>query len=97
MVIGDVGCGANEEVSVAPAGGRQLRLERLRGTQPSCPAVLRRDRPALNAPPPLATAAVIGGFVVRDPGVPSLLGRYVFGDLEADADVRRARRGADAA
>ena len=26
-------------------------------------------------------SGVIGGFVVRDPGLPTLLGRYVFGDL----------------
>jgi glucose/arabinose dehydrogenase len=25
--------------------------------------------------------AIVGGFVVRDPGVPSLLGRYIFGDF----------------
>ena len=45
---------------------------------------------------------MIGGFVVRDPGLPTLLGRYVFGDhskatvlsaaLGTDADPARRRR-----
>ncbi len=79
MVIGDVGGGVNEEVSVAPAGGGNFGWNVCEGLQPSCPAgsVL----PALTLPHSAGYSGVIGGFVVRDPGVPSLLGRYVFGDL----------------
>ncbi len=81
MVIGDVGGGVNEEVDLAPAGtaaGRNYGWVRCEGDQPSCPA--GTIRPVLNLPHPEYTG-VIGGFVVRDPGVPSLRGRYVFGDL----------------
>jgi hypothetical protein len=81
MVIGDVGAGLNEEVDFAAAGtpaGRNYGWVRCEGDQPGCPA--GTIRPALNLPHPEYTG-VIGGFVVRDPGLPTLLGRYVFGDL----------------
>ena len=81
MVIGDVGGGVNEEIDFAPAGtpaGRNYGWVLCEGDQPNCPA--DTIRPALNLPHPEYTG-VIGGFVVRDPGLPTLLGRYVFGDL----------------
>jgi glucose/arabinose dehydrogenase len=81
MVIGDVGGGINEEVDFAPAGtpaGRNYGWVRCEGNQPTCPP--GTIRPALNLAHPEYTG-VIGGFVVRDPGLPTLLGRYVFGDL----------------
>ena len=37
--------------------------------------------PAVNLPRGNGYSGVIGGFVVRDPGLPTLQGRYVFGDL----------------
>jgi hypothetical protein len=36
---------------------------------------------ALDHGPPDRFCAVVGGFVVRDPGLPSLAGRYLFGDF----------------
>jgi glucose/arabinose dehydrogenase len=81
MVIGDVGGSVNEEVDFAAAGtpaGRNYGWVRCEGDQPSCPA--GTIKPALNLAHPEYTG-VIGGFVVRDPGLPTLLGRYVFGDL----------------
>jgi hypothetical protein len=82
MVIGDVGASANEEVDFAPAGtpaGRNYGWVRCEGDQPSCPA--GSIPPALSLPHSDGYSGVIGGFVVRDNGLPSLLGRYVFGDL----------------
>jgi hypothetical protein len=82
MVIGDVGAGLNEEVDFAAAGtpaGRNYGWVRCEGDQPMCPA--GTIRPALNLPRSDGYHGVIGGFVVRDPALPSLLGRYVFGDL----------------
>jgi len=84
MVIGDVGGSMNEEVDFAPAGtpaGRNYGWVRCEGDQPSCPA--GTIKPALTLPHPEYTG-VIGGFVVRDPGLPTLQGRYVFGDLNKD-------------
>jgi glucose/arabinose dehydrogenase len=81
MVIGDVGGSVNEEVDFAAAGtpaGRNYGWVRCEGDQTGCPA--DTIKPTLNLPHPEYTG-VIGGFVVRDSGLPSLLGRYVFGDL----------------
>jgi Glucose / Sorbosone dehydrogenase len=81
-VIGDVGGSVNEEVDFAPAGapaGRNYGWVRCEGDQPGCPP--GTVRPVLNLPHSVGYSGVIGGFVVRDPGLPTLLGRYVFGDL----------------
>jgi Glucose / Sorbosone dehydrogenase len=56
-----------------------------------------RNSPPLCDSPPVGTqppaiehdhnggfCAIVGGFVVRDPGLPSLLGRYLYGDFCAD-------------
>jgi hypothetical protein len=83
MVIGDVGGGVNEEVDVSPAGagpGRNYGWNDCEGAQPTPCPIPGSIAPALNLPHP-EYSGVIGGFVVRDPTVPSLYGRYVFGDL----------------
>ena len=79
MIIGDVGGGEREEVSVAPPSGGNFGWNVCEGLEPGCPAgsVL----PALSMERADGYSGVIGGFVVRDPSVPSLLGRYLFGDL----------------
>lgn len=96
LVIGDVGQGAREEIDFAPAasgGGRGLNFgwRCFEGTiltpgagGPLCAA---GERPT-NATPPVLDlahsagfASITGGVVVRDPGLPSLHGRYVYGDL----------------
>jgi hypothetical protein len=87
--IGDVGQNAWEEVDEQPAGaggGRNYGWDCLEGTHttsyasPSCPAE--------NATPPVleyahagtGRCAVTGGYVVRDPSLDDLAGRYLFGD-----------------
>jgi len=83
MVIGDVGGDANEEVDIAPASGGNFGWRLCEGTSGDCsnPAFIA---PALNLPHTDGYSGVIGGFVVRDSGVPSLNGRYVFADLAKD-------------
>jgi Glucose / Sorbosone dehydrogenase len=82
MLIGDVGADAREEVDFAPAGAanRNYGWPACEGNPPggcplagAVPAALSLDQPEYTG--------VIGGFVVRDAGLPTLLGRYVFGDL----------------
>jgi hypothetical protein len=83
MVIGDVGWDTAEEVDIAPASGGNFGWKNCEGTSGDCsdPAFIA---PALNLSHADGYVGVIGGFVVRDPGLPTLLGRYVFGDLAKD-------------
>jgi Glucose / Sorbosone dehydrogenase len=81
VIIGDVGGSLNEEIDFAPAGtpaGRNYGWNDCEGS-----ACSRTDTvpPAVNLPRSSGYTGVIGGFVVRDPGLPTLLGRYVFGDI----------------
>jgi glucose/arabinose dehydrogenase len=84
LVIGDVGQNLQEEVDFAPAGtgaGANYGWSIWEGD--------RRNKPG-NAPHavfPVLVAlhsngycAIIGGYVVRDRSLPSLYGRYLFGD-----------------
>jgi len=89
-VIGDVGGSVNEEIDVVapaaggmpPATGGNFGWQRCEGTAPTASGTCTGFiAPALNLPHGDAYSGVIGGFVVRDPGLPSLSGRYVFGDL----------------
>jgi glucose/arabinose dehydrogenase len=94
LVIGDVGQDAREEVDVAAAAtlgatGVNYGWPCLEGTRVNAQA------PAAECatPPPNAVApvfershaadvcAITGGYVVRDPALPTLAGRYVYGDL----------------
>jgi hypothetical protein len=55
-----------------------------RRSPPLCDVLPRGTRkPAfsLGHNPPDRFCAIVGGFVVRDPGVPTLAGRYLFGDF----------------
>jgi glucose/arabinose dehydrogenase len=104
LVIGDVGQNTVEEVNYAPAahgGGRRTFFgwHECEGnfdanpspTRPAEPCTLQND-----VPPTLALmqdggfCSVIGGYVVRDPTLPSLFGRYVYGDL-CVSELRSAR------
>jgi len=84
LIIGDVGQDLQEEVDFAPAGtgaGANYGWSIWEGD--------RRNKPG-NAPHavfPVLIArhsggycAIIGGYVVRDPSLPTLYGRYLFGD-----------------
>jgi glucose/arabinose dehydrogenase len=84
LFIGDVGQDSYEEVDVVPLstaeGGNfgwaaweaNHRYKRsLRVRNPIFPEITYRHFPR---------CSVIGGYVVRDPGLPSLAGRYLYGD-----------------
>ena len=86
LLIGDVGQDDAEEVDYSATQGRGANFGWKcfegslpnDGTIPPCiplghvPPVFEYDRPGCQA--------ITGGVVVRDPGLPALLGRYVFGD-----------------
>ena len=91
LTIGDVGQGALEEVDFMTEGtglGANFGWDCFEGTmaggssgQPQCnPLQGVHTPPVLEYARPATGAAVNGGFVVRDETVPSLLGRYVYGD-----------------
>jgi hypothetical protein len=91
LTIGDVGQGAWEEIDYVPGpnAGRGVnfgwscfegRAEYNPG-QPLCQSPPTPHTPpvwvySLSGPP----CAIVGGYVVRDPGSPSLLGKYVYSD-----------------
>jgi glucose/arabinose dehydrogenase len=84
MIIGDVGQNLQEEIDFAPAGtgaganyGWSIwegRRREKRGTAPHAvfPVLIGRHSSGY--------CAIIGGYVVRDRSLPSLYGRYLFGD-----------------
>jgi glucose/arabinose dehydrogenase len=84
--IGDVGEGALEELDVATPGeldfGPNFGWSAFEGTQR-----FNEDESAPGARPPVYeypvddACAVTGGYVVRDPRLRSLYGRYLFGDF----------------
>ena len=82
LVIGDVGEVTTEEINWATGAtpGRNLNFGwptcEGPGTQPACQAdpVITRSHGSDGF------CAIVGGYVVRDPSVPSLNGRYVYGD-----------------
>jgi Glucose / Sorbosone dehydrogenase len=85
LVIGDVGDGAHEEIDFAPWPGLGAGAnfgwpcrEGFSAHSGSCMAGPLTD-PVLDLPRPAYTA-LTGGVVVRDPGLPSLVGRYLYAD-----------------
>src|SRR5207237_8796441 len=85
MIIGDVGQDREEEIDLAPAGGGRganygwsIREGDLRYKSGSAPHALA---PVLVARHSEGYCAIIGGYVVRDHSLPSLYGRYLFGDF----------------
>ena len=85
MYIGDVG-GINEEITFLPrasSSGANLGWNCFSGT-----AVQSSCTPANYQPPayeyPSSSDVVIGGYVVRDPALPSFAGRYLFGQFNGD-------------
>jgi Glucose / Sorbosone dehydrogenase len=87
IVIADVGQNQREEVNVGLADnygwpcreGAQAYL-----SDPGCDGAVLED-PVLDRPHTGGVCSITGGYVVRDPGLPSLLGRYVYGDFCAPA------------
>jgi len=92
LVIGDVGQDAWEEVNWAPAstgGGRGANYgwpcrEGLHDNASHACTASPRVEPVFERAHP-TYRAVVGGYVVRDPGLPSLAGRYLYGDTYVDA------------
>jgi Glucose / Sorbosone dehydrogenase len=83
MYVGDVG-GTNEEVTFIPAAqsrGANLGWNCFSGTAVQSPCT-----PSNYFPPayqyPSGPDVVIGGYVVRDPALPSFAGQYLFGRFD---------------
>jgi glucose/arabinose dehydrogenase len=89
LTIGDVGYNTTEEVDFAPratGGGRGANFgwNCYEGSQStifgSCSAP-GHVPPVLEIPHATGFCAIMGGYVVRDRALPSLWGRYLYGDL----------------
>jgi glucose/arabinose dehydrogenase len=87
LVIGDVGQNAYEEVDFSPAGtaaGRNYGWKCREGFHAtagvSCTAPGAVDPVLEKEHSSTGFCAIIGGYVVRDPTLPELAGRYVYGD-----------------
>ncbi|HEX2104809.1 MAG TPA: PQQ-dependent sugar dehydrogenase [Solirubrobacteraceae bacterium] len=91
LIIADVGQGSYEEVDVAPAaagGGRGAnfgwnRFEGLHTFPAGTPAGPEAGItfPIIEHSHAAGWCSITGGYVVRDPALPELLGQYVYGDL----------------
>jgi glucose/arabinose dehydrogenase len=93
MVIGDVGYGTREELDLIPAGtsGQNFGWPCFEGTLPFDATARCADpvAPILDVSHDGGACSIIAGVVVRDPRLPALAGRFLFGDyctgiLEAD-------------
>jgi glucose/arabinose dehydrogenase len=85
MFIGDAGAERREEIDLAPRGSAGLNFgwPCFEGTLAfdstrTCPGAVP---PLLDYPRADGACAVIGGLVIRDPRLPALAGRYVYGDF----------------
>ena len=88
IYVGDVG-GINEEITYLPAAesrGANLGWNCFSGTAVQSPCT-----PSNHFPPsyeyPSGPDVVVGGYVVRDPDLPSFAGRYLFGRFDSGAIV----------
>jgi glucose/arabinose dehydrogenase len=91
LTIADVGQNSQEEVDYTLAGearGANFGWSAFEGTDR-----FNQDQEAPGAVPPILTygrdrgCSITGGYVVRDPSLPSLVGRYVYGDF-CEGDLR---------
>jgi glucose/arabinose dehydrogenase len=105
LVIADVGEGSWEEVDYVPAssgGGKGLDFgwparEGLAAGPAGCPsAATTPTNPVLVYDHSAGRCAITGGYVVRADDLPSLAGRYVYGDYCSGA-IRSAQLGLPAA
>jgi glucose/arabinose dehydrogenase len=84
LIIGDVGQDLQEEIDFAPAGtpgGTNYGWSVWEGDRRNKPGKAPHAVfPVLIAPHSGGYCAIIGGYVVRDRSLPSLYGRYLFGD-----------------
>ena len=87
LTIGDVGQDRAEEIDFAPRGtdvGANYGwrcFEGFQRTTNTCnPVPVNPVEPVIEQDRSTGFCAIIGGFVVRDPNLPDLNGRYVYGD-----------------
>jgi hypothetical protein len=82
MWIGDVGAGTAEEIDFAPAGaaGRNYGWPTCEANVPDPCTVPGAIAPVVVLPRDAPFRSVVAGVVVRDPGLPTLGGRFLFGD-----------------
>jgi glucose/arabinose dehydrogenase len=90
IVVGDVGDTSWEEVDYEPEGGARganfgwpcYEATHVHTTTGVCSPLPANHSPPVTeyANPPAGSSAVNGGFVVRDPSLPGLLGRYLYTD-----------------
>jgi glucose/arabinose dehydrogenase len=91
LTIGDVGQSSREEIDFVPRGGglgANFGWNCFEASQPYSGATASCTTPLPNHIPPVleysnpapGSAAVNGGYVVRDGALPSLLGRYIYAD-----------------
>jgi hypothetical protein len=80
LVIGDVGEATWEEVDWAPAAGGRGAGVNWGWPGAEGPAGVGGTRPAFSRNHADGYHAIVGGYVVRDPGLPTLVGRYLYGD-----------------
>jgi glucose/arabinose dehydrogenase len=84
LIIGDVGQDLQEEIDFAPAGtgaGANYGWSVWEGDRRNKPGTAPHAVfPVLVAQHSSGYCAIIGGYVVRDRSLPSLYGRYLFGD-----------------
>ena len=87
LVLGDVGAGTREEIDFAPQGtspGRDYGWPCFEGkvAGPGNCQFAGHTPPVFDYPnDPNACDGVVGGYVVRDEALPTLKGRYLYGDL----------------
>ena len=87
LIVADVGESTWEEIDFAPlaaGGGRGANygwscFEGREVFNPAC-ATVAQAPPVLQQPHTAGYCAITGGYVVRDPGIPELAGRYVYSD-----------------
>jgi glucose/arabinose dehydrogenase len=92
LIIGDVGDVSYEEIDFASAASGRGRAanygwpcrEGLHAHSGTC-AGSAPVNPVLEQSHDDGWAAIIGGYIVRDPGLPSLAGRYLYGDFNQQA------------
>lgn len=94
IAIGDVGQSAREEIDFEDRGearGANFGWSCFEGTlrKKSCQAP-GHDQPVLEQTHSDGFCAITGGFVVRDPRLSGLLGRYLYGDF-CESELRSAR------
>jgi glucose/arabinose dehydrogenase len=89
LVIGDVGQDAREEIdyeTLKSARGANFGWDAFEGftrfkSPDASPPPKRHDRPIHDYPTAGGNCAITGGYVVRDPNLPSLFGRYLYADF----------------